>query len=390
MRTLKQIDVRDQKVLVRCDFNVPLDESGQISDNFRILKTLPTIKYLIEKNAKIILISHLGSPKGKDPRCSLKPIAAELSRLLGQEVKFVNDCTGSEVEKAVKNIEKRQVILLENLRFYKEEKDNNPEFAKKLAGLADVFIQDGFGVCHRAHASVAGVAALLPSAAGMLVEREVEVLNKILQDPYRPLVAIIGGDKISTKIKVIKIFLDKADHLLVGGKIANAILAIKGICVREPLPQEAEEVLKEVEAINLTDPKLHLPIDGAMSLANLDEKYLRTGAVGTVRKEEEIFDVGPETVANFKNIIASAKMVIWNGPLGQSEISPFEKASLEIAKAIKQRGAFSVIGGGETVEFVSKVGMLDDFNHVSTGGGAMLDFLAGKTLPGIEALKSKN
>ncbi|MFA5742565.1 MAG: phosphoglycerate kinase [Candidatus Paceibacterota bacterium] len=388
MRTLKQTDVRDQKVLVRCDFNVPLDGSGQISDNFRILKTLPTIKYLIEKNAKIILISHLGSPKGKDPKCSLRPIAAELSNLLGQEVKFLNDCAGSEVEKAVKEMEKRQVILLENLRFYKEEEKNDPQFAKKLAGLADVFIQDGFGVCHRAHASVTGVAALLPSAAGMLLEREVEVLNKILEDPYRPLVAIIGGAKISTKIRVIKKLLDKADHLLVGGKIANAILAIKGICVREPLPQEAEEVLKDVEAMDLTDPKLHLPIDGAMSLANLDEKYLRIGAVGTVRKEEEIFDVGPETIANFKNIIASAKMIIWNGPLGYSEIRPFEKSSLEIAKAIKQSSAFSVIGGGETVEFVTKIGMLDDFDHVSTGGGAMLDFLAGKILPGLEVLKN--
>jgi 3-phosphoglycerate kinase len=387
MRTLKQIDVRDQKVLVRCDFNVPLDESGRISDNFRILKTLPTIKYLIEKNAKIILISHLGSPKGKDPKYSLKPIAAELSKLLGREAQFAGDCIGSEAERAVKNMEKRQVVLLENLRFYKEEEGNDPEFAKKLAGLADVFVQDGFGVCHRAHASVAGVPSLLPSAAGMLLEREVEVLSKVLEDPYRPLVAIIGGAKISTKIKVIQNFLDKADHLLLGGKIANTILAIKGICVREPLPQEAEEVLKSVEALNLTDPKLHLPIDGAMSLANLDEKYLRTGAVGTVRKEEEIFDVGPETVANFKNIIASAKMIIWNGPLGQSEISPFEKASLEIAKAIKQSQAFSVVGGGETVEFIAKIGMLDDFSHVSTGGGAMLDFLAGKTLPGIEALK---
>lgn len=389
MRTIKQIDVRSQKVLVRCDFNAPLDEKGNIADNFRILKTLPTINYLIEKNAKIILASHLGSPKGKDLKYSLKPVARELSRLLGREVLFVKDCIGPEIEKAVKNMQERQIILLENLRFYKEEKENDAVFAKKLASLADIFIQDGFGVCHRKHASVAGIPCFLPSAAGMLLEEEIRVLDKVLKDPFRPLVAIIGGAKISTKIKVIKKFLDKADHLIIGGKIANTILAIKGICVRDPLPQEAEEVLKEAEELNLTDPKMHLPVDGVMSLANLDEKYLRTGAVGTVRKEEEIFDVGPETISNFKNIIASAKMIIWNGPLGYSEISPFEKSSMEIAKAIKQSKAFSIAGGGETIEFVSRIGMIEAFSHISTGGGAMLGFLSGDALPGIEALREK-
>ncbi|MDD4625377.1 MAG: phosphoglycerate kinase [Candidatus Paceibacterota bacterium] len=389
MRTIQQIDVRDQKVLVRCDFNVPLDKNGNISDNFRILKTLPTINYLIEKNAKIILISHLGSPKGKDLKYSLRPVARELSRLLGREVLFLKDCIGSEVEKSVGKLEKRQVALLENLRFYNEEKANDPVFAQKLAKLADVFVQDGFAVCHRSHASTVGIPNLLPSAAGMLLEKEFKILSKALEDPYRPLVAIVGGAKISTKIKVIKKFLEKADHLLVGGKIANTILAVKGICVRDPLPQEAEEVLKDVEAINLTDSKLHLPVDGIMSLADLNEKYLRSGAVGTVRREEEIFDVGPETINNFKNVISSAEMVIWNGPLGYSEISPFEKSSLEIAKAIKKSGAFSIIGGGETVEFVTKIGMIEDFNHVSTGGGAMLDFLSGDALPGIEILKKE-
>jgi len=387
MKTIKQLDVRDQKVLVRCDFNVPLDEKGDVSDDFRIKKTIPTIKYLIEKNAKVILISHLGSPKGKDPKLSLRPVAAELSRLLGSEVKFLNDCVGPEVEKAVSQMKKREVILLENLRFYKEEKENDHVFAGNLAKLADIFIQDGFAVCHRPHASVVGVATILPSGAGLLLEREMEVLNKTLEDPTRPLVAIIGGAKISTKIKVIKRFLNKADHLLLGGKIANTILAIKGICVREPLPDEAEEVLKDVEAIKLTDPKLHLPVDGVMSLAKTDEKYLRTGAVGTVKKEESIFDVGPETIESFKNIISSAKMVVWNGPLGYAEVSPFERSSIEIAKAIKNSGAFSILGGGETVELVSKLGMIDDFNHVSTGGGAMLSFFSGDSMPGIEILK---
>ena len=372
--------------MVRCDFNVPLDDKGRVSDNFRIKKTLPTIQYLIAKNAKIILISHLGEPKGKDPKYSLKPVAEELSKLLGQEVKFAGDCIGPEAEKAVSQMDRRQVLLLENLRFYKEEKENDIEFAKKLSKLADIFIQDGFGVCHRRHASVVGIPEFLESGAGLLVEREVEVLTKIMEDPARPLVAIIGGAKINTKIKIIKKFFTKSDHLLLGGKIANTILAIKGICVRDPLPAEAEEVLKEVDSINLTSPKLHLPIDGVMSLAKLDEKYLRTGAVGTVRRDEEIFDVGPETVESFNRIIASAKMIVWNGPLGYSEIRPFDKSSLEIAKAIAQSGAFTVIGGGETIEFVSRVGMLNSFNHVSTGGGAMLDFLSGDVLPGIEIL----
>jgi len=387
MKTIKQLDVRDKKVLVRCDFNVPLDENGNVSDDFRIRKTIPTIRYLIDKNAKVILISHLGSPKGKDPKLSLKPVASELSRLLGIEVKFLNDCVGPEVEKAASQMEKRQVILLENLRFYSEEKANDPVFAGKLAKLADFFIQDGFAVCHRSHASVVGVAGILPSGAGLLLEREINILNKTMEDPSRPLVVIIGGAKISTKIKVIKRFLNISDHLLLGGKIANTILAIKGICVREPLPDEEEGVLKDVEAINLTDPKLHLPVDGVMSLANTDEKYLRTGAVGTVKKEERIFDVGPETMETFKKIIASAKMIVWNGPLGYAEVSPFEKSSIEIAKAIKNSGAFSVLGGGETVELISKIGMIDDFSHVSTGGGAMLGFFSGDSMPGIEVLK---
>jgi len=387
MKTIKQLDVRDQKILVRCDFNVPLDENGNVSDDFRIRKAIPTIRYLIDKNAKVILISHLGRPKGKDPKLSLKPVASELSRLLGIEVKFLNDCVGPEVEKAVSQMEKRQVILLENLRFYKEEKANDPVFAGKLAKLADFFIQDGFAVCHRSHASVVGVAGILPSGAGLLLEKEIKILSKTMEDPSRPLVVIIGGAKISTKIKVIKRFLNISDHLLLGGKIANTVLAIKGICVKEPLPDEAEEVLKDVEAINLTDPKLHLPVDGVMSLANTDEKYLRTGAVGTVKKEERIFDVGPETVETFKKIIASAKMIVWNGPLGYAEVSPFEKSSIEIAKAIKKSGAFSILGGGETVELVSKIGMIDDFSHVSTGGGAMLSFFSGDSMPGIEILK---
>jgi phosphoglycerate kinase len=387
MKTIKQLDVRDKKVLVRCDFNVPLDENGNVSDDFRIRKTIPTIRYLIDKNAKVILISHLGSPKGKDPKLSLKPVASELSRLLGIEVKFLNDCVGPEVEKAASQMEKRQVILLENLRFYSEEKANDPVFAGKLAKLADFFIQDGFAVCHRPHASVVGVAGILPSGAGLLLEKEIKILTKTMEDPSRPLVVIIGGAKISTKIKVIKRFLNISDHLLLGGKIANTILAIKGICVREPLPDEEEGVLKDVEAINLTDPKLHLPVDGVMSLANTDEKYLRTGAVGTVKKEERIFDVGPETMETFKKIIASAKMIVWNGPLGYAEVSPFEKSSIEIAKAIKNSGAFSVLGGGETVELISKIGMIDDFSHVSTGGGAMLGFFSGDSMPGIEVLK---
>jgi len=385
MKTLDDFDFKNKRVLVRCDFNVSIN-NGKIVDNYRIIKTLPTIQFLKEKNAKVILMSHLGEPIGRDKNFTLKPVADELSRLLNEEVVFIDDCIGRRVEKEVKKLRPGKVALLENLRFYSQEEANLPEFARALARLGDIFVQDGFSVCHRSHASVVGVPLLLPSCGGRLLQNEVEVLSKVLKNPDRPLVAIIGGVKVSTKIKVIKKFLDIADHLLLGGKIANSLLRAKGILVKEPLNGEDKEILKEIEAVDLTNPKLHLPVDGVIALKNLEEEYLREGGVASLKKDEEIFDIGKETIETFKKIILESKMVFFNGPLGYFERPPFDKGSKEVVKAIVESRAFSIAGGGSTVEFINKLGLADKFNHLSTGGGAMIEFLVEGSLPGLRAI----
>jgi len=388
MKTLEDFEFQNKRVLLRCDFNVPLSEKREILDDFRIRKTLPTIEYLKQKQAKIILISHLGdSEKGKEKKYSLKPIASRLEELLNQKINFIPDCLGRNVEKKIEKMKAAEVILLENLRFYPEEKENEPNFVRKLAQLGDIFVQDGFGVCHRSHASVVGIPRILPAACGFLLAEEIAILSQVLENPDRPLIVIIGGVKISTKIELVRQFLERADHLLLGGKIANTLLKVKGLYIKEPWEEEEEKLLKVLERINLTNPKLHLPVDGIIALSSSEERYLRQGAVGTLRKEEEIFDIGPETIETFKKIIESAKMIVWNGPLGYFEKPPFDKGTTEIAKAIVESDAFSIAGGGETIEFINKNGLTEKFNHISTGGGAMLDFLSGQLLPGIEVLE---
>ncbi|PIR02440.1 MAG: phosphoglycerate kinase [Candidatus Nealsonbacteria bacterium CG11_big_fil_rev_8_21_14_0_20_35_11] len=388
MKTLEDFEFQNKRVLLRCDFNVPLSEKREILDDFRIRKTLPTIEYLKQKQAKIILISHLGdSEKGKEKKYSLKPIASRLEELLNQKINFIPDCLGRNVEKKIEKMKAAEVILLENLRFYPEEKENEPNFVRKLAQLGDIFVQDGFGVCHRSHASVVGIPRILPAACGFLLAEEIAILSQVLENPDRPLIVIIGGVKISTKIELVRQFLERADHLLLGGKIANTLLKVKGLYIKGPWEEEEEKLLKVLERINLTNPKLHLPVDGIIALSSLEERYLRQGAVGTLRKEEEIFDIGPETIETFKKIIESAKMIVWNGPLGYFEKPPFDKGTTEIAKAIVESDAFSIAGGGETIEFINKNGLTEKFNHISTGGGAMLDFLSGQLLPGIEVLE---
>jgi len=388
MKTLEDFEFQNKRVLLRCDFNVPLSEKREILDDFRIRKTLPTIEYLKQKQAKIILISHLGdSEKGKEKKYSLKPIASRLEELLNQKINFIPDCLGRNVEKKIEKMKAAEVILLENLRFYPEEKENEPNFVRKLAQLGDIFVQDGFGVCHRSHASVVGIPRILPAACGFLLAEEIAILSQVLENPDRPLIVIIGGVKISTKIELVRQFLERADHLLLGGKIANTLLKVKGLYIKEPWEEEEEKLLKVLERINLTNPKLHLPVDGIIALSSLEERYLRQGAVGTLRKEEEIFDIGPETIETFKKIIELAKMIVWNGPLGYFEKPPFDKGTTEIAKAIVESDAFSIAGGGETIEFINKNGLTEKFNHISTGGGAMLDFLSGQLLPGIEVLE---
>jgi len=390
MNNLRNISVKGKKVLVRFDFNsVPVGSAGS---DFKIKKAIPTIDYLKDHGAKIIIISHIGRPKGRDQELSLRPVAKRLWELVGGSVKFVNDTIGKGVEKEINDMKEGDIVVLENLRFYKEEKENDEKFAEKLAKLGDIFVQDGFGVCHRTQASVAGIPKFIPSYPGLLLEDEIRVLSNVLINPDRPLVSIIGGAKILTKTKVIERLTDKSEYLLLGGKIANSILAAKGICIKDSMNSDDEDMREIAQGINLTSPKLHLPIDGVMALSNFEEEYSRVGAVGTVRREEGIYDIGPETIEKYKAILSEAKTIIWNGPLGFFEKEPFDKGTTEIAKMIGQINSqvFSVVGGGETVDAIQKFGIENQFDHISTGGGAMLDFMAGKDLAGIVALEENS
>jgi len=391
MKTLKDFNFKNKSVLVRCDFNVSLDKNGLISDDSRIKQTIPTIEYLLKEGAKIILISHLNRPKGKDQKYSLIPVSLRLGELLKRKIKFLNDCIGEEVEKEIDKIKVGEIILLENLRFYKEEKENDESFAKKLAKLGEIYINDAFAASHRNHASIARIPKHLPSGMGLLLEKEVKVLSEVLENPWRPLVAVIGGVKIATKIRAIEKLLEKADHLLLAGGIANVVLGVKGISIGQPFPEK--ETIKKIKEINLTNPKLHLPIDGVISLGDikngLEEGYSREAALGTVREEERVYDIGPETVKIFSEIIKSAKMIIFAGPLGMFENDKFKKGTKEIAEVIsRNHSAFKIAGGGDTISALNQFNLIDKFDHISTGGGAMLEFLAGEKLPGLEALRS--
>ena len=406
MKTLYDSNFRGKKVLVRCDFNVPLDKEGHISNDFRVKKALPTIDYLIGQKAKTILISHLGRPPlplqkevGETIRSkhrllslekySLRPVALLLSKLLKTEVKFLDDCIGEKAQEEIDKMADGGVMLLENLRFYKGEEANDYQFARELAKRKDVFIQDAFSVCHRNHASVVEVPEILPSWTGILLEREVRTLSKVLKNPERPFVAIIGGVKITTKVKLIEQVLKQADQVLLGGKIANVILQVKGMS-----PQGnslSEEIVDKVEGIKLTSTKLHLPLDAIVSLEDvskgIEENYFRTSAIGTVKQGEAIYDIGPETINVFKKVIKEAKTIIWSGPLGLFEKKPFERGTKDVASIIvENHSALKIAGGGDTIFAISKFGLIDGFNHISTGGGAMLRFLSRENLPGIVAL----
>jgi len=388
MKTLKDFNFKNKRVLVRCDFNVQLNEKGRIAEDFRIKQTIPTIEYLIKKGAKTILMSHLGKPEGKIVNeLRLNPIAKRLSELLNRPVKKLDDCVGKEVKKEVERIQTGEIILLENIQFNAGENKNDSNFAKILASYADIFIMEAFGQSHRNYASIAGIPKYLPAAAGFLLEKEIKILSKVMQNPWRPLVVIIGGVKINTKIGVISQFLKKADHLLLGGEVANAILIGKGFSLGRSLLDD-EEIARKVKKIDITNLKIHLPVDGIISLRERQKDYSREGAIGTIKKEEKIFDIGPETIKIFSEIIKEAKMILWSGPLGLSEEKKFEKGTKETAESIvKNKSAFKIIGGGDTIAAVDKFGLLQEFDHVSTGGGAMLEFLSGEKLPGIEALK---
>ena len=386
MRTVKDLNLKNKRVLVRCDFNVPLNEKGEIQDDFRIQQSLKTINYLIERGAKIVLMTHLGDPQGRmEEKLSVKRIQEKLAEYLKHPVLWASDCIGKDVEKIISKLKEGEVLVLENLRFHPEEKMNDSRFAKELAKLGDIYINDAFGVCHREHASIVGLPKYLPSGAGFLLEKEIKVLSRVLENPWRPLVAIIGGAKIESKTKLIKNLLKKADHLLIGGKIANIILLVKKIYVGDPWPEE--KIVKEIENIELTSTKMHLPVDAVVSLGK-EATVTRVVAPANKKKDEFIFDIGPETINIFSKIIKEAKMIVWAGPLGFFENPLFEKGTKEIGEVIvRNHKAYKIAGGGDTIFSLKKFGIRDKFDHVSTGGGAMLSFLSGKKLPGIEALE---
>lgn len=358
MKTIRDFNVKNKRVLVRCDFNVPLDEQGNILDDFRIRQTIPTIKYLLKEKAKIILMSHLGDPDGKVvPEFQMDKIQErlieilELSEHLDVSITKTPNCKGYEIEKYSFGLDPNEILLLENLRFHPEETENNQEFAKSLSRLGDIYINDAFGVCHRSHASIVGVPEYIPGGIGLLVEKEIETLDKLLKTPRRPMVALIGGKKVETKSKVIDRALEIADFVLISGLIKEEIEKI-GMVFKYP-----EKLIKPVDSVSC---------------------------------EGKDLDIGPKTIKLFKKKIRKAKMIFWNGPFGMTEKEEFEKGTLSLAKAIARKWfCFSVVGGGETIEFLNRKRLTSKFDHVSTGGGAMLSYIAGEPLPGLEALRPK-
>ena len=388
-KTIEDIDVNGKKVLMRCDFNVPQDENGNITDNRRIVSGLPSIKYLIEHNAKVILCSHLGRPKGEfKEKYSLKPIAEELSKLLGKEVKLAKDVIGEDAHNLANNLKDGDVMLLENVRFHKEEEANDPEFAKKLADMAEIYVNDAFGTAHRAHASTAGVASYLPAVSGFLIKKELDFMGSALENPERPFVAILGGAKVSDKIGVIENLMEKVDTLIIGGAMAYTFLKATGknignsLCEDEKL-ELAKNILEKAKQKNV---KLMLPVDNIEAKSTDDEV---TKIVEDIEDGYAGFDIGPKTIEMYEKELENAKTVVWNGPLGMFELEKFANGTMSIARKLAELDAITIIGGGDSASAIEKAGLSDKMSHISTGGGASLEFLEGKKLPGIEVLEDK-
>lgn len=388
-KTIRDVDWAGKKALVRCDFNVPLNDDLTISDDTRIVAALPTIRYLLEQGAAVILCSHLGRPKGKVVESMrLTPVAERLSELLGVDVIKVDDCVGPDVEAAAGALKAGQVLLLENLRFHPEEEKNDPAFAERLAQLADVFVNDAFGTAHRAHASTAGVADYMPAVAGLLIEKELTFLGQAVTDPERPFVAILGGAKVSDKIKVIENLLGKADKLLIGGGMANTFFKAKGLEVGDSLVEDDSlEVASELMAQG--GDKLMLPVDVVVADAFAEDAQKKVIDVGDVEAGWRILDIGPKTVQLFAEQIERAKTVVWNGPVGVFEMAPFAKGTFGVARALAASSATSIVGGGDSAAAIAQAGLTDQIDHVSTGGGASLEFLEGVELPGIAVIEDK-
>ncbi|MDO9554966.1 MAG: phosphoglycerate kinase [Atribacterota bacterium] len=394
VKDLKGNQLVGKRALVRVDFNVPLNEELEITDDTRIKAALPTIKYLISHQAKVILMSHLGRPKGKVvEKLRLDPVARRLSELLKQDVKKVNDCIGEEVEKAVLNMQKGEVILLENLRFYPEEEKNDYEFSKKLANLADIFVNDAFGTAHRAHASTVGVARMLPSYAGFLMAREIEVLSNLLENPERPFVVVLGGAKISGKIEVVQNLLNIADKILIAGGMSYTCLAAEGYEVGNSLLEEydLDIVRKMLKSAEEQGNKIILPVDLVITKEVSEKAESEVVEIDNIPKDVKGVDLGNKSIAIFEKEIKKAKTVFWNGPVGVFEIEKYAKGTNRIAKILAdmQGKAVTIIGGGDSIAAIDKAGLAEKMTHISTGGGASLEFLGGKKLPGIEVLPEK-
>lgn len=391
--TVRDLDLAEKMVLVRVDFNAPLDETGKITDDSRIVAALPTINYIREQGGRVILMSHLGRPNGKVvEQLRLRPVAKRLSELLAQEVKITIDCFDERIKEIISEMKEREVILLENLRFHPEEADNDPEFSKWLASLADVYVNDAFGTAHRKHASTYGVTEfIVPSVAGFLLEREITALGQILTNPEHPFITILGGIKISTKIGVIENLLTKVDILMIGGAMACTFLRAQGFSTgKSPVEEENVGVAREVlcSAIEKGVPII-LPFDHIISQECDEKSPIQTVYKSKIPAEWKAVDIGPIALDEFSQVLGEAKTILWNGPLGIFEIDKFARGTEAITRALAKLQATTVIGGGDSVAAVSKFGLANKMTHVSTGGGASLEFLSGKELPGVAALTDK-
>jgi len=387
-KSITDIDVKGKRVLVRVDYNVPIKDD-KVVDDTRIVAAMPTLNYLLDHGAAVILFSHLGRPKGgPDPKFSLRPVAAHLSGLLGKPVAFANDCVGPVAEAAARALHPGEVLVLENTRFHPEEEKNDPELAKKMASLADIYVNDAFGSAHRAHASTEGVAHFLPAVAGFLMEKEIQYLGQAIDKPKRPFIAILGGAKISDKIGVIRNLLTKADQILIGGGMANTFFKAQGYPVGDSLCEdEALDTARQL--LKSGNTHLRLPVDVVIADRYDAEAEMKVMPMGPVPDGWRILDIGPATVVNFGKTIGKAGTIVWNGPMGVFEFPRFADGTIGVAKAVASSKAVSIVGGGDSVSAINQAGLADRITHISTGGGASLEMLEGITLPGLAALQDK-
>ncbi len=387
-KSITDIDVKGKKVLVRVDYNVPIKDD-KVTDDTRIVAAMPTVNYLLEHGAAVILCSHLGRPKGgPDAKFSLKPVAAHLSGLLGKPVAFADDCVGPIAEAAARVLKPGEILVLENTRFHPEEEKNDPELARKMASLTDIYVNDAFGSAHRAHASTEGVAHYLPAVAGFLMEKEIQYLGAAIANPKRPFVAILGGAKISDKIGVIRNLLTKADLILIGGGMANTFFKAQGYPIGDSLCEdEAVETARQL--LKGGSERLRLPVDVVIGDKFDAEAQKKVMAMGPIPEGWRILDVGPATVASFGKILSTAETIVWNGPMGVFEFPRFAEGTIGVAKAVAASKAVSIIGGGDSVAAINQAGLADQITHISTGGGASLEMLEGLDLPGLVALQDK-